>query len=51
MTRDRVAASYNSENCIASATRSGIITSYVYDVEGKRVAKSGGGSGTLYHAG
>jgi RHS repeat-associated protein len=45
---DGVTASYDAENRIASATRGGVTTSYVYDADGNRVEKSGGGSGTLY---
>lgn len=45
---DGVNASYDAENRIASATRGGVTTSYVYDADGNRVEKSGGGTGTLY---
>jgi RHS repeat-associated protein len=39
---------YDAENRIATATRSGITTTYTYDADGNRVRKSAGGTGTLY---
>jgi YD repeat-containing protein len=41
-------AVYDVENRIASATRNGVSTSYVYDADGNRVKKSSGSTGTLY---
>jgi RHS repeat-associated protein len=45
---DGVTSSYDAENRIASATKAGVITSYVYDADGNRVKKSSGVTGTLY---
>ena len=48
---DLVTAVYDAENRIATATKNGATTSYIYDARGDRVKKSNGGSpptGTLY---
>jgi RHS repeat-associated protein len=45
---DGVTNSYDAENRIATATKSGVSTSYVYDADGNRVEKTGGGTSTLY---
>src|SRR6185437_9470916 len=45
---DGVSASYDPENRIASATKAGVTTSYVYDSDGNRVEKTGTGTNTLY---
>src|SRR6185437_3767619 len=45
---DGVSASYDAENRIASATKAGVTTNYVYDSDGNRVKKSSGSTGTLY---
>jgi len=45
---DGVSASYDAENRIASATKAGVTTSYLYDADGNRVKKSSGSTGTLY---
>jgi RHS repeat-associated protein len=47
-TTDQVTAVYDPENRIATATKSGITTSYSYDADGNRVEKSNGSTGTLY---
>ena len=45
---DGVAATYDAENHIATATKNGVSTTYVYDADGNRVEKSTGSTGTLY---
>jgi RHS repeat-associated protein len=45
---DGVSAVYDPENRISTATKNGGTTSYTYDADGNRVAKSNGTTGTLY---
>ena len=45
---DAVTATYDEENRINTATRSGVITSYTYDADGNRVKKTNSTSSTLY---
>jgi RHS repeat-associated protein len=44
----RLSPQDDQENRIATATKSGVTTTYTYDDDGNRVEKSSGGSGTLY---
>jgi RHS repeat-associated protein len=41
-------AFYDPENRLATSTKNGISTNYVYDADGNRIKKSTGSSGTLY---
>src|SRR5258708_16304433 len=45
---DLVTAVYDAENRIATATKNGATTSYIYDADGNRVKKSNGTTSTLY---
>ncbi len=45
---DGVAATYDAENRIGTATKNGVSTTYTYDADGNRVEKSNGTTGTLY---
>jgi RHS repeat-associated protein len=45
---DSVTSTYDPENRIAAATKSGVTTTYTYDDDGNRVEKTSGGTGTLY---
>jgi YD repeat-containing protein len=45
---DSVISTYDPENRIATATKSGVTTAYTYDDDGNRVEKSSGGGGALY---
>ncbi|MBZ5530319.1 MAG: hypothetical protein LAO20_02705 [Acidobacteriia bacterium] len=45
---DGVTAVYDAENRIATATKSGVTTTYTYDADGNRVKKIAGSTGTLY---
>ncbi|MBZ5530317.1 MAG: hypothetical protein LAO20_02695 [Acidobacteriia bacterium] len=45
---DGVTAVYDAENRIATATKSGVTTTYTYDADGNRVKKITGSTGTLY---